>query len=216
MFVKHSVRRTGEFDRSDSQFDGLDDNRKGEERSSVTSAHLSSTFSGSIRHLLRSETSSNHAEVDARFARLIEQGKCGYIEFLTLSWAAVCPLEQALVHANVERILPDWNERSRRISLRADLAELGITTVPLPQPPSLGGEAHQLGVLYVLEGSRLGAKVLVQRLISNGLYLLSALRYLRHGEDLPLWQRFVERLEASSAVRRSPAEAIAGAKAAFA
>ena len=170
-------------------------------------------FSASVRHLLRSATAKDHAEVNDRFASLIGRGVAGYREFLQLSAAAVGPVEEALREAHVERILPDWEDRSRTASLRADLAELGVTT--LWQPP-LGGEAHQFGVVYVLEGSRLGAKVLVRQLLaSSDLQMLRAMRYLRHGEGLPLWQTFVERLESSAAVRRSPADAIAGAHAAF-
>src|SRR5438034_7589797 len=92
-------------------------------RSRLNSAHCS-IFSGSIRNLLRSETAADHAQVDARFAALIGRGERGYREFLRLSWAAICPLEQALVDGNVEWILPDWKERSRTASLHADLAEL--------------------------------------------------------------------------------------------
>jgi heme oxygenase len=134
----------------------------------------------------------------------------GYREFLQLSAAAVGPVEEALREAHVERILPDWEDRSRTASLRADLAELGATTPPAVWPPPLGDEAHQFGVIYVLEGSRLGAKVLVRRLLaSSDLQTPHAMRYLRHGEGLPLWQT------SSAAVRRSPADAIAGAHAAF-
>jgi hypothetical protein len=35
--------------------------------------------------------------------------------------------------------------------------------------------------------------------------------YLRHGEGLPCWQTFVERLDSSATVRRSPEDAVAGA-----
>ena len=188
--------------------------RKGE---GLKSAHCDIPgFSASVRHLLRSATAKDHAEVNDRFASLIGRGVAGYREFLQLSAAAVGPVEEALREAHVERILPDWEDRSRTASLRADLAELGVTTPPAVWPPPLGGEAHQFGVVYVLEGSRLGAKVLVRRLLaSSDSQTLHAMRYLRHGEGLPLWQTFVERLESSAAVRRSPADAIAGAHAAF-
>jgi heme oxygenase len=140
----------------------------------------------------------------------------GYLEFLLLSAAAVGPIEDALRDAHVERILPDWEDRSRVASLRADLAELGVVTPAIAQPPSLGGEAHQFGVVYVLEGSRLGARVLVRRLLAiPDLQTPRAMRYLRHCEGLPLWQSFVERLESSAAVRRSPEDSIAGAHTAF-
>ena len=97
----------------------------------------------------------------------------------------------------------------------ADLADLGLSVPSAARPPSLGGDANQFGVLYVLEGSRLGAKVLIRLLASPGLQTLFPLRYLRHGEGLPLWPTFVEQLESSAAVRRSPADAIAGAHTAF-
>jgi heme oxygenase (biliverdin-IX-beta and delta-forming) len=170
-------------------------------------------FSGSVRHLLRTETAAYHAKVDARFTALLRLGKAGYCEFLRLTWAAIYPLEQALIDANVERILPDWSQRFRAAALYADLADLGLDNQPTGKRPSIGGEAYQFGVLYVLEGSRLGARILRRDLM---LPTPSAFRYLRHGEGLPLWQTFVKRLEASKAVRLSPEDAIAGAEAAFA
>jgi heme oxygenase len=173
-------------------------------------------FSASARYLLRSATAKDHADVDGRFGSLIGRGVTGYLEFLLLSAAAVGPIEEALRDAHVERILPDWEDRSRAASLRADLAELGVVTPMAARPPSLGGEAHQFGIAYVLEGSRLGARVLVRRLLASpDLDTPRAMRYLRHGEGLPLWQTFVERLESSAAVRRSPEDAIAGAHTAF-
>lgn len=184
----------------------------------MNAAHRNAcSFKGSIRCLLRSATTTTHAQVDERIDELIGQGEVGYREFLRLSAAAIRPLEESLVAANVECILPDWQERSRWAPLREDLADLGMTTpAPAAPMPRLNGEAHQFGVLYVLEGSRLGAKVLIRRLLAMpGLSPLRALRYLRHGEGYPLWQTFLERLEFSEAVRRSPTEAIAGAKTAF-
>ena len=134
--------------------------------------------------------------MDARFSALIDLGTAGYGEFLRLSAAAICPLEQALLEGKVECILPDWEERSRRAALRADLADFGIADPTLAQRPSLGEEAHQFGVLYVLEGSRLGARVLARRLLASpNLLAPRAVRYLRHGEGRPLWQTFLESAE---------------------
>ena len=114
-------------------------------------------------------------------------------------------------------LLPDWNERSRSAALDADLAELGIPCPPVATAPRLDGEAFLFGVLYVLEGSRLGARLLTRQILANGdPHLRRATRYLRHGEGKPFWQTFLARLEASIAVRRSPERAVAGAVAAFA
>lgn len=173
--------------------------------------------SGSMRALLRASTAGLHSVVDARFAPMLGSGEAGYRSFLLASAAAVFPLEQALLAADVGAILPDWAQRARTAALRADLADLGVVDVPVAPPPLLAGEARQLGALYVLEGSRLGAKLLLPELLARGSpRVRTATRYLRHGEGGRLWPSFLAHLESSEATRRCPDDAIAGARAAFA
>jgi heme oxygenase (biliverdin-IX-beta and delta-forming) len=82
--------------------------------------------------------------------------------------------------------------------------------------PEIGGEAHQFGMLYVLEGSRLGARLLARNARAHAdARVRSATRYLRHGENERFWQSFLSALEASEPTRRATTEAVAGAKAAF-
>ena len=172
---------------------------------------------GSTRALLRASTARLHAVVDARFAPMLRSGEAGYRSFLLASAAAVFPLEQALLAADVDAVLPDWAQRTRSAALRADLADLGVTDVPVAPPPLLAGEARQFGALYVLEGSRLGAKLLLPELLARGgTRVRAATRYLRHGEGRRLWPSFLAYLESSEAARRCPDDAIAGARAAFA
>jgi heme oxygenase len=171
-----------------------------------------------LRNVLRQSTTAAHAVVDRRFAAMSAAGLSGYIDFLRASAAAVLPLEQALAAARVHEILPDWDARARSTALRDDLAALGV---PAPMArvdvPAVGGEARQFGMLYVLEGSRLGAKILARDAqASADPRMCAATRYLRHGEGQRLWPSFVERLEASDATTRAPHEAVAGALAAFA
>jgi heme oxygenase len=72
-------------------------------------------------------------------------------------------------------------------------------------------------MLYVLEGSRLGGKLLLRRALADpDPRIRAATRYLAHGDGSGLWQAFLERLEASAAVARSHDAAIAGAREAFA
>lgn len=144
-------------------------------------------------------------------------GETGYRSFLLASATAVFPLEQALLAADVDAILPDWAQRARTAVLRADLADLGVIDVPVAPPLLLAGEARQFGALYVLEGSRLGAKLLLSELLARGgARVRAATRYLRHGEGQRLWQSFLAHLESSQPARACPAETIAGARAAFA
>jgi heme oxygenase len=173
--------------------------------------------SGSMRSLLRASTAGLHAVVDARFAPMLDAGEAGYRSFLLASAAAVFPLEQALLTAGVDLLLPDWTRRTRAAALRADLTDLGITDVVLATAPPLAGAAGMFGMLYVLEGSRLGARLLVPDLLAGGsTRVRAATRYLRHGEGHRLWQSFLTHLESSQPVRECPDEAIAGARIAFA
>jgi len=170
-----------------------------------------------MRALLRASTAGLHAVVDARFAPMLGSGEAGYRSFLLASAAAVFPLEQALLAAGGNAIVPDWTWRTRTAALRADLADLGVTDVALATAPPLAGAARMFGALYVLEGSRLGARVLVPDLLAGGsARVQAATRYLRHGEGHRLWQSFLAHLESSQPARACPAETIAGARAAFA
>jgi heme oxygenase len=164
-----------------------------------------------MRALLRASTTGLHAVVDARFAPMLGSGEAGYRSFLLASAAAVFPLEQALLAAGVNAIVPDWTRRTRTAALRADLADLGVTDVALAPAPPLEGAAH------MLEGSRLGARLLVPDLLAGGsARVRAATRYLRHGEGHRLWQSFLAHLESAQAARACPVETIAGARAAFA
>jgi heme oxygenase len=147
---------------------------------------------------------------------MLADGTSGYLEFLLASAAAVIPLERALTASGAGRILPLWSARTREDALRRDLDSLGATPCLDDALPDVGGEARQFGMLYVLEGSRLGAVILARHAAAHAdPRVRGATRYLRHGENGRLWQSFLAALEASSPTRRAPAEAIAGARAAF-
>jgi heme oxygenase len=175
-----------------------------------------------IRDILREATAEHHAAVDRRFAPLMAQGTSGYVEFLLASAAAVIPLERALTARGVDRILPGWPGRTREAALRQDLealevlATLGATRRLDEAPPDIGGEAHQFGILYVLEGSRLGGRILARGVHAHpDPHVRSATRYLRHGENDRFWLSFLSALEASQATRCAISDAVAGAQAAF-
>lgn len=170
----------------------------------------------SLRDQLRNSTAELHARVDRHMGQLLQQTDGGYAEFLLMSAAAILPLENALEAANVAAILPDWVERSRSAAILADLADLSLSA---PAGRSIDGdqrltdEAYQFGMLYVLEGSRLGARVILREL--QGSMQPLPVRYLSHGQGQPMWQTFVRSLEASSAANQNRELAISGATAAF-
>jgi heme oxygenase len=71
--------------------------------------------------------------------------------------------------------------------------------------------------MYVLEGSRLGARYLLRTIAASADPLIAEARgYLRHGTGQPLWRSFLARLEREPMTEDDAAEAIAGARQAFA
>jgi heme oxygenase len=74
-----------------------------------------------------------------------------------------------------------------------------------------------LGVMYVLEGSRLGAKYLLRAIdAGSDPQIAAATRYLRHGVGLRLWPNFLQTLENQPVTPQDEAAIIAGAHLAFA
>ncbi|MGE0769754.1 MAG: biliverdin-producing heme oxygenase [Hyphomicrobiaceae bacterium] len=146
---------------------------------------------------------------------LLRRSDDGYQQFLAATARALLPLEHALCENGVSDILSDWPDRSRSDALRADLSALSVAepdTNGTYENPNLRDEAYMLGAIYVLEGSRLGARLLVDTVRNAHPH---ALRYLCHGNALPLWPTFLAQLGASSKARRNPERAEAGAAAAF-
>jgi heme oxygenase len=148
-----------------------------------------------LRARLREACAEAHRELDARLGILDLRLLHHYRIFLEISAAAILPLEAALVSAHVERLFPDWERRSRSRAIRADIARLGGIVRPSLAPEALGS-AGILGTMYVLEGSRLGAKVLLRRALeSPHLEVLEARAYLSHGVGWDFWQSFNAALE---------------------
>jgi heme oxygenase len=165
--------------------------------------------------MLRAATIDLHAAVDARFSRGWNRDAKGYAAFLVALARVVIPLERALETAGVAKLLPDWADRRRSDALAEDLASLDEPLSPIHVEP-LAGEAQMFGALYVLEGSRLGGKLLLKRALEHpDERVRAATRYLSHGADRNLWPSFVQRLDASAAVAEAPDDAVAAARWAF-
>jgi heme oxygenase len=163
----------------------------------------------SMREHLRKATATLHARVDACAGQMRLETAGGYARFLATQASVVLPLEDALESAGIVRLLPDWRDRRRAEALKADLQEIGASCIPI-RPPVLKSGAALLGSAYVLEGSRLGARVILSRIVSS-----SATRYLHHGEGRRLWPVFLEILEANEGARRHSETAARSARLVF-
>lgn len=174
--------------------------------------HVGRSSSG-LRERLRDATSDAHRELDAQLSAFDLTGFSGYRRFLHASAGAILPLEAALADAGVDRTFPDWPERSRSAAIATDLDRLGASAAAMVSVPPLT-RSGVLGTMYVLEGSRLGAKFLLKTVAdATDPRVGAATLYLRHGTGKRLWQSFLSKLESEIC---DEAEVIAAARVAFA
>ncbi|KYG98242.1 heme oxygenase [Bradyrhizobium sp. DOA1] len=180
---------------------------------SDVSTRVGRSFPG-LRERLRDTTAAAHRELDAQLSSFDLTVVAGYRRFLQASAGALLPLEAALVEAGVASMFPDWPERSRSAAIAADLGRLGSAAQPTVSVPPLtpGG---MLGTMYVLEGSRLGAKFLLKEVADAAdPRITEATSYLSHGAGKRLWQSLLSKLQSEEVSDED--EVIEAARAAFA
>lgn len=153
-----------------------------------------------LHSILRHEIEPLHHAVEAALARYSLVEPEGYRGFLLAQARAVLPIERVLDEAGVIRILPDWPDRRRSQALRQDLRQLGeAVPVEALHCLTLGTPGQQFGTLYVLEGSRLGGRVLAQRVAGSGdPSLQEATNFLCHSAGHGKWKAFLTMLNASA------------------
>lgn len=172
------------------------------------------TPAAGVRHSLRAATAQAHERLDACARRVNLADRESYGRFLVAQSGPVTMLETALQDFGVARLLPDWPLRSRTAALRHDLGVLRLNGESLAAI-ALTSAAQAFGTLYVLEGSRLGARVLLQQILAAAPDLKPATRFLSHGSDHRLWTTFLQILEAKVGAN-DLAGCIQGAQHAFA
>ena len=117
----------------------------------------------SVRFALKAATDPVHRELDDRLSRLDLAEADGYRRFLDFHARTVPAVESALDSGGLNSMVEGWRSARRSAALEADLKALGA---PVPTPvaqPDVAGVAALLGTAYVLEGSRLGGRVLKRR-----------------------------------------------------
>jgi heme oxygenase len=170
-----------------------------------------------VRHHLKQATAGQHAALDQGFGALDLKNRNDYRRFLAAQAAVMAPLEDWLTRHDIGRLLPDWPRRMRAPPLAADLAGLDATTERHDIVLGAPSAAAMLGVAYVLEGSRLGARFL-SRIVarSRDEAVRANTRFLDHGAGLPLWPSFLATLETSVTDEGAAEEATRGARQTFA
>jgi len=170
----------------------------------------------SLREELRALTREAHVEVDSLLSRFDLAHPAGYRAFLRVHAAVLPACEAQLAASGAADLVPDWPQRVRSPALAADLADIGGAPLPAVEPGPRLDAAAALGVMYVLEGSRLGGAVLARRVDANpDAACRGATRYLRHGAGQRLWPTFVATLDAPGAVQYRTVDVTSSALAIF-
>jgi heme oxygenase (biliverdin-IX-beta and delta-forming) len=171
---------------------------------------------GRAHECLRSETRSLHQALDASMLPLSDlANRQDYIRYLSMN-SPCAAIEEALESAGVHHILSDWNCRRRRFDLTDDLFALGVALPPSRGLQIANDTAAILGWSYVLEGSRLGASVILRKVeVSAPAEIRAATRFLRHGLGENYWNSFKIALARIDADPESIAVACEGAREAF-
>jgi heme oxygenase len=170
---------------------------------------------GSAHDAIRRQTRHLHDALGSRLVLSKLVSRMGYIDFLLFSWACA-PIEQALEDAGIGKVFLDWDQRRRRISLATDLEALGVR-LPFYGALTIDSDVgSMLGWSYVLEGSRLGARVILETVMTSPeATIRRTTSFLRHGEGKQLWESF--KVELGKMDRDPPAiaRACTSANAAF-
>ncbi len=117
---------------------------------------------------LRNETNTLHQQLDGNspLAQLTtaELTQQRYAEILNLLYQPQKQLEQALLPA-INELIPTYQLEARHWLIEQDISQLGSEiTQPSGWSKPLNSQAEVLGILYVLEGSKLGGRFILSNL----------------------------------------------------
>ncbi|MCI2244552.1 biliverdin-producing heme oxygenase [Xanthomonas sp. PPL568] len=110
-----------------------------------------------------------------------------------------------------------WQYQPRAPLLAQDLHALQASPPALQPVPPVSAEAQRWGMLYVVEGSRLGGRVIARQLRQTLPAAAPALSYFELGHaDPAAWRHFQQRLERALPTVPLQQAAVDGARAMFA
>ncbi len=180
-----------------------------------SAAHLTAS------RLLRDATAQQHLAVEQlpTMRALLRDSLSvhDYVQVLRRHHAVLAGWEQreaAWLHASGDA---HWRYQPRSPLLEQDLAALrAMPPAPTPAPPAHAA-GSRWGMLYVVEGARLGGRVIARQLRQTLADVAPALTYFELGHaDPACWRRFQQRLEQALPTPALQQAAVDGARAMFA
>ena len=174
---------------------------------------------GDRRQLLRRATTSAHRRLDDLVDRAgLLESRARYGLFLQATWMARRPIEQWLELSGVSALYEAWPSRQVCAALSQDVFDVSQSRPVEPEgaPAETLCDAQSLGVLYVLEGSALGAHVLGARVAAIGMTACFGARHMAHQISQPgAWTAFIDLLLRTPMSRAEEAMCASAALATF-
>lgn len=185
----------------------------GNTRSDYQTNHSIPALNSPLRDQLKQRTRARHDAVEARFDRH---------DIATLHGLEATLRAHAIALDWCVAVLPGFMvaERNQLKALRfaasCDLRRLGLFDQTSPPRPDNWTVPHPLGLIYVIAGSRLGARVLLKRLAGSGdERVLAATAYLACPAGDDLWQSTRRALERGTVSPDEQTEIISAAETGF-
>ncbi|KQQ70056.1 heme oxygenase [Xanthomonas sp. Leaf131] len=175
----------------------------------------------SAARVLRQATQDTHARVESiPLMQALGQGcidRDAYALILRRHSALLGGFEDHLSDWLNTLVGTGWHYRRRVPALREDLRTLGQQPDAPIAAPTAGNDAARWGMLYVIEGSQLGGRMIARSLRQQQPALANAVRYFELADDDPAgWRRFQTVLDQRLDTPCARAAAIDGAQAMFA
>jgi heme oxygenase (biliverdin-IX-beta and delta-forming) len=170
---------------------------------------------------LKALTADTHDQLDKRImANKPFANRDNYARFLIAQYGFLRDCDPLYDNPQLAALFPDLAERRRYDRIAADIRDLERS---LPEHDTLPALEHKqdiptaLGWMYVTEGSKLGAAILLKMAASLGLSEEFGARHLAGAPEgrAKNWREFVAVLDGITLSAAEEARAIAGAKAAF-
>ncbi|MGG7516547.1 biliverdin-producing heme oxygenase [Allorhizobium undicola] len=143
-----------------------------------------------VRQFLRRETASLHKDLD----RLVGEfsSRSAYQAFLAGSAGFRLPLEAVIAAHDLPDAFGQWRPALVGSDIMADLGDLEMTPRPVSQTePAPERTENWLGMIYVLEGSSLGAQLLARRAAELGLSQTFGARHIfAQARNISNWRAF--------------------------
>jgi heme oxygenase len=170
---------------------------------------------------LKALTTDTHDQLDKRImANKPFANRDNYARFLIAQYGFLRDCDPLYDNPDLAALFPDLAERRRYDRIAADITDLERS---LPEHDTLPALEHTqdiptaLGWMYVTEGSKLGAAILLKMATSLGLSEEFGARHLAGAPEgrAKNWREFVAVLDGITLSATEETRAVAGAKAAF-